>query len=85
MALLAAGSALVAGGHFSEGSEMQTQKVRVVRAFYFNREALAVNSEHELPALFAREVIAANKAVAVSGEARTAPAPKPDARSKSLV
>ena len=39
---------------------MQTKKVKLLRAFYFNREARAVGSVLELPALFAAEMQAGN-------------------------
>ncbi|HKQ24095.1 MAG TPA: hypothetical protein VJT81_06600 [Burkholderiales bacterium] len=69
MVLLAAGSALVAGSSYQETDvQAQTQKVEVVRSFYFNRKPLPVGSIAELPAIFAREVIASNKAKAVNGD-----------------
>ena len=60
MALLAAGSALVAGSHLEK--DMQTQSVRVVRAFYYQGKPTKVGTLVELPKVFAKEMIAAKKA-----------------------
>jgi len=67
MALLAAGSALVAGGFTETTMQLQTQKVRVLRTFYFDRKAQKVGAVVELPKIFAIEVRAANKAEFVDG------------------
>jgi hypothetical protein len=60
VALLAAGSALVAGSHLEK--DMQTQSVRVVRAFYYQGKPTKVGTMVELPKVFAKEMIAARKA-----------------------
>lgn len=69
MALTASGSgsALVAGSARPLETNMakqipQTQKVRVMRAFYFDRKLLEVGQVLDLPTLFAREVEASHKA-----------------------
>lgn len=75
MPLSAAGSSLVAGGGVpSKESNMQTQRVKVTRAFFFERKPLAVGTEVDLPLIFAREVIASNKAERVDGKQETTPA-----------
>jgi len=76
MPLLAAGSPLVAGGVFPEGT-MEMKTVRVVRAFYYQGKSLAVDTVVDLPKLFAAEMCAANKAVA---HVRPAPEAKSDTR-----
>jgi len=66
MALQAAGSPLVAGSfletHPETNMQLQTQKVRVTRMFYFDRKPQRVGDVVELPKIFANEVRAANKA-----------------------
>lgn len=59
MALLAAGSALVAGSH--PENNMQTKKGRVLRAFYYQGKPTVVGQVVELPRVFALEMAAANK------------------------
>ena len=76
MALLAAGSALVAGSHSEKEMQPQMQRVRVLRGFYFDKKLMKVDSEPELPRLFAIEVCAANKAVPIEARSMEAPASK---------
>jgi len=59
MALLAAGSALVAGSHLE--NIMQTKKGRVLRAFYYQGKPTKVNETVELPRVFALEMASAHK------------------------
>jgi oligoribonuclease (3'-5' exoribonuclease) len=73
MALLAAGSALVAGSSLeNDMQEMQVREVRVLRAFYYNRKPIEVSKVLELPKIFAAEMVAAKKAQYTDGEAKTA-------------
>jgi hypothetical protein len=76
VALLAAGSALVAGSHLEK--DMQTQSVRVVRAFYYQGKPTKVGTMVELPKVFAKEMIAARKAEEVEAPTR-APEKAPEA------
>jgi hypothetical protein len=62
MALTAAGSALVAGSTQENHMQLQVTKVRVVRAFYFDKKPTTVGTVVELPKIFASEMIAAKKA-----------------------
>jgi hypothetical protein len=79
MALTAAGSALVAGSVLE--NTMQTKRVRVLRAFMYNREPTRVASTLELPLPFALEVIAAKKAEAILDKpAATATGPDDDGK-----
>lgn len=64
MPLLAAGSALVAGSHQEE--IVNEKRVRVTRAFYYQRKACQVGDLVALPPVFALEMIAAHKAEPVS-------------------
>lgn len=66
------GAALV-GRPLQTEDRMKTRKVKVVRPFYFERKVRERNCVIEVPALFAIEVIAANKAEAVE---ESAPAPE---------
>lgn len=63
MALTAAGSALVAGSSMEKSMEksMQIQHVKVVRAFYFNKELWPVGKEDDMPKNFALDMRASNK------------------------
>jgi hypothetical protein len=79
------GAALVGGAALPQ----RTVRVRVLRPFMLDGAPLAVKDEVELPAVFAREMVAANKAVAIEAQppAPAAPAepapkadPKPDTR-----
>jgi hypothetical protein len=60
--LSAAGSALVAG---SAVSAMQTQWIKVRRAFFFDKKVLPVGAVVELPAWVAAEAVHSQKAVRV--------------------
>jgi len=62
MALLAMGSALVAGSSQESPMQVQLTKVRVVRAFYFDKKPTKVDTIVEVPKIFAAEMVAANKA-----------------------
>ena len=68
MALLASGSALVAGSVLE--TSMQTRHVRVVRAFYFNGEPTKVGAIVEVPSVFGAELIASKKAEAADPPAK---------------
>lgn len=62
---------------------MQTQTVRVTRAFYVSGKSLAVGEVVDLPKLLAIEVKAAGKVEFVDGPARVADAgekKKPEAK-----
>jgi hypothetical protein len=79
MALQAAGSALVAGGSQESAMQLQVTKVRVTRAFYFDKKPTKVGSVVELPKVFAAEMIAAHKAEPVDSErSEEAPPPAPE-------
>lgn len=80
MALLAAGSVLVAGSH-SENI-MQTKKGRVLRAFYYQGKATKVEQVVELPAIFAREMEAAGKLELIE-DAKPAAVTVPEAKAKA--
>lgn len=84
MALLAAGSPLVAGG-FKEDQMLQTQKVRAVRGFYFDRKLVKVGTTIELPKVFAIEVCAANKAEPINSVSDEGPASRADSKGNKLV
>ena len=58
----------------------EPKKVRVVRAFYYERKPVKVGEVVELPHIFALEVCASNKAVMV--EDTPEPAAKPAAAPK---
>jgi hypothetical protein len=74
VALLAAGSALVAS-NFSEDSMMaKTVDVKVLRAFYYERKVQEVDSKITLPFVFGMEMVSSKKAVVVEAEAAVAPA-----------
>lgn len=68
MALLASGSALVAGSVLE--IPMQTRYVRVLRAFYYNGEPTKVGAIVEVPAVFGAELIASKKAEAAEAPAK---------------
>jgi len=73
MALLAAGSALVAGSQLeTDMQEMQVKEVRVLRAFYYQRKPIEVGKVLDLPKTFAAEMVAAKKAQYTSGDAKPA-------------
>jgi hypothetical protein len=59
------GAALIGGRSIPREMMMLTKKVKVVRAFYFNREIQKKDAVVELPSLFASEMIAAKKAEAI--------------------
>lgn len=61
MALLAAGSALVAGSVL-EDSMPAIRNIKVVRAFYWQGTALPIGTIKELPTAFALEMCASGKA-----------------------
>ena len=42
--------------------QLQVAKVRVVRAFYYDKKPVKVDTVVELPKIFAAEMVAANKA-----------------------
>lgn len=87
MALTATGSALVAGSSAENPMAIQnTQRVKVLRAFFFERKLCKVESEIDLPWTFAHEVRAAGKAEFVEAAAAKAPEakqPAPDGQGKS--
>lgn len=58
---------------------MKTQKVRVVRAFYWKGEPTKVGDVVEVPEVFAAELVAAKKAERV---AEQAPAPVEPTKAK---
>lgn len=60
MALLAAGSALVASLAL-ENQPMKTMKVRVLRAFFYNGKPTKPNETIEVPVTFGAELIAGKK------------------------
>jgi hypothetical protein len=78
MTLTAAGSALVAGSVLE--NTMQTKRVRVLRAFMYNREPTKVDSILELPLPFALEVIAAKKAEAILDKPAATAGPDDDGK-----
>jgi hypothetical protein len=59
------GAALIEGRAIPREITMATRKVQVLRSFYYERTAMKVGDTVELPALFANELIANNKAQAV--------------------
>lgn len=65
MALLAAGSVLVAGGVL-EDSMSAIRNIKVVRAFYWQGKPLSVGTTKELPTAFALEMCASGKAEIIS-------------------
>lgn len=92
MALLAAGSPLVAGS--TQENSMQAtaaskalamQSVRVERAFYWQGKPTKVGEVLELPGIFAREMIAAHKAVAIAAKAAPEVDNKPAASERPAV
>ncbi len=56
---------------------MKTKKVKVLRAFFYNRTTQKVGAVVDLPLLFANECIAANKAASVEEEPAGVPAEDP--------
>ena len=56
------GAALIGGRPIPTEVMVKTRKVRVIRAFYFDRTVQAKGSIVELPNVFASEMIAAQKA-----------------------
>jgi hypothetical protein len=80
VALLAAGSPLVAGSFQENGMQAaqavkgpEKQEVRVERAFYFNGKPTKVGETIELPRIFASEMIAAHKAKAIAAKVDNKP------------
>ena len=65
------GAALV-GRPANLEERMKTMTVKVLRPFYYNREALKLGATVELPAVFALEMCAANKAERVDDVAAPA-------------
>ena len=55
------GAALV-GRPYNLGDAMKTMRVKVIRKFLYDRKVQELDSTPELPAVFALEMIAANKA-----------------------
>ena len=55
------GAALI-GRPYNQGDAMKTMRVKVLRPFYFNRTVQKLWAIVELPAVFALEMIAAQKA-----------------------
>jgi len=85
MALTAAGSALVAGSSQENTMQVQSQEVRVLRAFYFKGEPQKVGTKVTLPKILAIEVRAANKAEFVDEKTETAPVGGGGSKSAKLV
>jgi len=59
---------LIPGNNSNKEVAMQTKKVKVLRAFYFQGKEIKVGEVTELPRVFALEMIAANKCTAVEEE-----------------
>lgn len=80
--LSAAGSALVAGSVLEES--MKTRTVRVLRAFFIDRNPVKVGAVLDLPETFALELIAAKKAEpAEKPEEKPAEKPADDGKGQS--
>lgn len=74
MVLLAKNSPLIAGSTPQEGP-MEMSKVRVDRAFYFDKAVLSVGTVTTLPKLFAIEMQAAKKVTILMYPPPAAPPP----------
>jgi hypothetical protein len=61
--MLASGSVLVAGAQQENPMALQVQKVRVLRAFFYQGKTQAVGDTPMLPKVFALEMKSANKCV----------------------
>ena len=72
------GAALV-GRPDNLGDAMKTMRVKVIRKFLYDRKVQALDSTPELPAVFALEMIAANKAERIE---ESAPPAKEKAKGK---
>lgn len=68
------GAALI-GRPSNLGDVMKTMRVKVLRKFYFDRKVQELGSVVELPAVFAVEMIAANKAERIEESAPSASPP----------
>ena len=68
------GAALV-GRPGNQGVLMKTMRVKIVRPFYYDRKVQKSGDIVELPAVFAVEMIAANKAEGIEPEPAPATAP----------
>lgn len=80
MALTAAGSPLVAGSSMENAMTIQpTQRVKVLRPFYFDKKLQEKDKELDLPRTFAIEVRDANKAEFVDRPVQKGPDSKPSA------
>jgi len=77
MALLATGSALVAGS--CQETEMATRQIKVVRSFYVSGKPTKVGDVLDVSASFAQELISARKAEPVEPKAE---APKAETGKK---
>ena len=73
------GAALVGRPH-NLGDVMKTMRVKVIRKFLYDRKVQELGTTPELPAVFAVEMIAANKAERIE---EAAPVSAPSGKEKS--
>ena len=83
MVMLSAHSVLVAGS-IADGANMRTQKVKVVRPFWFAGNPHQAGTVLEMPEVVAAEAIALGKATLYAAPPpKPAPAPKPEPKEDS--